>query len=317
MKKVLCTGSSGFIFSNFVRKATFEKSDYNLVSIDACKEPNALNNIYMNRGHVFHIGNITDRQFIDVIFELERPDIVIHGAAESFVDSAIKDASNFVQSNVAGTQILLDASVKWGVEKFIYISTDEVYGQLSSESEISWKEDASLAPRNPYAATKAAGEFLVKAANVTHGLRYNITRSCNNYGPRQQIRNFIPKSIVSILKNEKMPIYGKGTQLREWIHVEDNCKAILKILKDGVDNETYNISSGHEFSNIEVFHEICNILGRGNELIQFVNDRPGHDFRYSVDSSKLRNIGWKPDNKFKNGLYNTVSWYEKNPWFWR
>ena len=317
MKKVLVTGSGGFIFSNFIRRALYNKTEYTFVSIDLCKGPNVLNNIYANKGHKFYIGDVADRHFVNVIFELERPDIVIHGAAETFVDDSIKGADPFIHSNVFGTQVIIDACLKWKVERLIYISTDEVYGQLTSESDPAWKEDAVISPRNPYSASKASGELLVKAANQTHGLNYNITRCCNNYGPRQQTRNFVPKIIRSILKEESMPIFGKGAQMREWIHVDDHYLAIMTILNSGKINETYNISIGHKFSNLEVFHEICNIFERGHCLLNFVDDRPGHDFRYSVDSSKLRSLGWKPTFKFKQGLAHTCSWYDKNPWFWK
>lgn len=315
MKKVLVTGGGGFIFSNFIRKALYNKSDYSFVSIDLCKVPNALNNIYANKGHEFHIGDITDGHVVNVIFELERPDIVIHGAAESYTDDSISDATSFIRSNVLGTQVIIDACRKWNVERLIYVSSDNVYGQLLDENAAPWVEEAPLAPRNLYSASKAAGELLVKAAHQTHGLNYNITRSCNNYGPRQQTKNFIPKIIKNILMNEAMPVFGKGMQLREWIHVEDNCTAIMKILECGEPATTYNISSSHEFTNLEVFNEVCNIFGRGHSLLKFVDDKPGHDYRYAVDASKIRSLGWKPNYKFKQGLYNTCSWYEKNLWF--
>lgn len=311
-KKVLVTGSAGFIFGNFIRKALFNKSNYTFASIDRCDGPNAIHSIYSNKSHQFYPVDITSKHFVNMVFSIERPDIVIHGAAETFVDDAIADASGFITSNVLGTQVIVDSCVKWDVERLIYISTDEVYGQLKSETDSSWVESSPLAPRNPYSASKAAGELLVKAARETHGLKYNITRSCNNYGPRQHRRNLIPKIIKSILSNQEMPIYGKGMQLREWLHVEDNCSAIMKIMEFGGEDETYNISTGHEFTNLEVFHELCNIANRGHNLLNFVEDRPGHDYRYSTDSSKLRSLGWKPSYKFKNGLYQTFSWYEKN-----
>lgn len=321
-KKILVTGGAGFIFSNFIRKALYNKLNYQLATIDYCKSPNALNNIYSNRGHTFYVGDIADKHLMNVVFEVERPDIVIHAAAESFVDSAIADASSFVHSNVTGTQTVIDMCLKWKVERLIYISTDEVYGHLSSDADKSWTEDSPLAPRNPYSASKAAGELLVQAAHHTHGLPYNITRSCNNYGPRQQARNFIPKVIGSVLNQTKMPIYGQGMQSREWVHVEDNCDAIVTIIEQGKLNEIYNISSGHEFANIELFNEVCNIMKTeyqldGHNLATFVADRPGHDFRYSVNSDKLRALGWKPNWKFKKGLENCVNWYKANAWWFR
>ena len=315
--KILCTGSCGFIFSNFVRRVLFHNNDeYVIVSVDKVLLDKGINNIYGNKSHTMHIGDIADRHFMDTIFQLEKPDIVINGAAESFVDSSITDATPFVHSNILGTQVIIDMCLKHNVNKLIQISTDEVLGQLNEDDE-SWTEESPLNPRNPYSASKASAELMVQAANKTHGLKYNITRSCNNYGPRQPNRNLIPKIVYNIVNGLTVPIFDKGQQLREWIHVTDHCDAILHIIKNGNDNEIYNISSGHEFSNIEVFHEICNIIGRGNELLKFVSDRPGHDFRYSLNSTKLRELGWAPKIKFKDGLKTCVSWYQKNLWYLR
>ena len=264
---------------------------------------------------MFYIGDVADAHFINTIFTKEKPDIVIHGAAESFVDHSIEDAIPFIHSNVLGTQVITNACIRHNVERLIYISTDEVYGQLNNESETAWTEQSPLAPRNPYSASKAAGELIVQAAHVTHGLNYNITRCCNNYGPRQSTRNLIPKIIKHILQDKEVPIYGEGKQVREWIHVDDNCSAILTILNKAPPNEVYNISTGYEFSNLEIFHEICNIFEKGHNLLRFVPDRPGHDFRYANNSQKIKDLGWKPSYKFKQGLMNVCSWYEKNAWF--
>ncbi len=224
----------------------------------------------------------------------------------------------FVKSNVLGTQVLIDAAIKYKVSKFIYASTDEVYGSLNNEDEKSWTEESPLNPRNPYSATKASGELLVKAANISHGLDYIITRCCNNYGPRQPRRNLIPVLIANILENKECPIYGQGMQIREWLHVLDHCKAIKLLIEKGELNSIYNISSGQEYRNIEVFNEICNLMGKGNELLKFITDpRKGHDFRYSVNCDKLKNLGWKTDFKFKGvdgGLAHTINFYKNNQW---
>lgn len=315
MKKVAVTGSGGFIFSNFIRHAIYEKAPYTFVSIDKVRKSSVLDNIYFNKNHKFYIGDISDDHFVNVIFEAERPDIVINGAAESFVDASINNAKPFITSNILGTQVLIDASLKWGVEKFVQVSTDEVLGHLESENSPAWTEDAPLNPRNPYAASKASAELLVQAAHHTHGLNYIITRSCNNYGPRQDPEKFIPKVIKHILEGKKVPVYGAGMQIRDWMYVEDNCSAILKILSDGKNNEIYNISAGQELPNIEVFQRICNELGEGYNLIEFVKERPGHDFRYSIDSSKLRNLGWAPKYKFSEGIKLTINWLNNNKWF--
>lgn len=195
-------------------------------------------------------------------------------------------------------------------------NTDEIYGQLTSEEDPPWPETAPMNPRNPYSATKAAGELLVKAAHQTHGLNYNITRCCNNYGPRQDPEKFIPKIIKCVINNEKIPVYGQGRQVRDWLYVSDNCRAVLDILEKGTINETYNIAANQEYSNIEICQLVCNTLGKGHDLIEFVEDRPGHDFRYSVDCTKLKSIGWEPEFKFKQGLEETAKWYINNKsWF--
>lgn len=320
-KKVLITGTGGFIFSNFVRKAIYDqvKSDdrsYKFISVDKVTKTSVLNNIYQNKNHTFYIGDISDPHFINVLFEYERPDVVIHGAAESFVDDSLKDPNKFIQANVLGTQVLVNAAVKWGVEKFIYISTDEVYGQLEKDTDASWTEESPLNPRNPYSASKAAGELVVKAASYSYGLNYNITRSSNNYGPRQTSEKLIPKAIKCILNNEKIPIYGQGLQIRDWTYVADNCNGIMTVLEKGKPNEIYNISANQEFTNIEVIQSICNVMESGHSLISFIKDpRQGHDFRYSVDCTKLKTLGWKPSYKFKEGLADTIEWYQKNQWF--
>lgn len=317
-QKVLVTGSGGFIFSNFLRKAIFEKKPYDFISVDKVTKSSVLNNIYSNKNHTFYIGDIADDHFINVIFEYEKPDIVLHGAAETFVDDSLKYPNKFIHSNVLGTQVLVNAAVKWGVKQFIYVSTDEVYGQLLSDNAQPWKEDANLCPRNPYSASKAAGEFIVKAANSSFGLNYIITRSCNNYGPRQTSEKFIPKIIRCVLEDQKIPVYGQGLQMRDWMHVFDNCAAIMKILECGKNGETYNISSNQEFNNLEVVQMVCNVLGSGHNLISHIPDpRTGHDFRYAVDSSKIRSLGWDPQWKFKDGIKQTIDWYLNNKFFFK
>jgi dTDP-glucose 4,6-dehydratase len=314
-KKVLITGSCGFIFGNFLRKAVYEKLPYQLVSVDKVST-NALNSMYWNKNHIFHVADIRDQHIMDTIFQFEKPDIVIHGAAETFVDSSLSDPNSFVTSNVLGTQVIINCCVKHKVEKLIYISTDEVYGQLTDENEPAWKEDSPLNPRNPYSATKAAGELMVRAAHQSFGLIYNITRSSNNYGPRQTPEKLIPKAIKCVLHGEKIPLYGQGLQIRDWTHVYDNCAGVMTVLNKGAPNETYNIAANQEFPNVEVIQKICNAMGKGHELISFIPDpRTGHDFRYSIDSTKLKELGWKPNFKFREGIVNTVEWYMTNQWF--
>lgn len=321
-KKVLITGALGFIFSNFIRKAMYkqlhEKYPYTYCTVDKVAFDKTINNTYVNKnlgGSYF--ADVCDEHIMDKIFLFEKPSIVIHAAAESSVDQSIKDPNSFVKSNVMGTQVIINLCRKYNVEKLIYISTDEVMGALNSEKEAAWTETDPINPRNPYSASKMAGELLVKAAHETHGLNYLITRSSNNYGPRQTTNKLIPRAIECILNDKKIPVYGQGLQIRDWLYVDDNCSAILKLTDDKYVNETYNISANQEFSNIEVVQNICNLMNKGWDLIQFVEDRPGHDFRYSLDSSKLRATGWQPEKKFKDGLAMCINWYLSNPWWFR
>jgi dTDP-glucose 4,6-dehydratase len=278
--KILITGTCGFIFGNYVRKLVWDKKPYDVVSVDRVTA-NALNSMYLNTSHIFYPSDITDEHIMGIIFQREQPEIVIHGAAETFVDTSLKDPNSFVKSNVLGTQVIINCCVKYGVKKLIYISTDEVYGQLTDEKSPAWTETSPLDPRNPYSASKASGELLVRAAHATYGLIYNITRSSNNYGPRQLPEKLLPKAIKCILEGTKIPIYGQGTQIRDWTYVADNCTAINTILEKGEPNEVYNISAHQEFTNLEVIQAVCNAMGSGWDLISHIPDpRPGHDFRY-------------------------------------
>jgi dTDP-glucose 4,6-dehydratase len=314
--KLLCTGSGGFVISNFIRKVLKDSSAYQIVSIDKITNSGVLNTIYANKNHTLYIGDVADRHFVNIIFEAERPDIVIHGAAESFnYHSVMNESQKIILSNVLGTQVMTDAAVQWGVERFIYTSTDEVYGQLLSEDSPSWTEESQLNPRNAFSASKASGELIVKAAHESYGLPFNIIRSCNNYGPRQSSKNLIPSIISHILAGCEVPIYDQGMQIRSWIHVQDNCDAIIKIIEQAPLNEIYNVSAKQEFTNIEIFQQVANILGRGHNLLKFVKDRPWHDYRYSTTNDKIRAIGWEPKWKFKDGLNMAIQWYINNKWF--
>lgn len=314
MKKLLITGTNGFIFSNFVRKITYDKLPYKICSIDKITKGHP-NNIYQNKNHNFYIGNCADEHFIDVVFEHEKPDIVIHGAASSHVDDSIKNPNQFITDNVLATQVMVNAAVKHKVQKFIQVSTDECTGSLKQEDK-ALTEEAILNPRNPYSSSKASAELIVQAAHNTYGLAYNITRSSNNYGPRQTADKLIPKVIKCINNNEKIPVYGQGLQMREWTYVEDNCDAIIKVIEQGENNQIYNISSSQELHNIEIIQKICNIMGKGHDLIHHIipDPRPGHDFRYAISSEKIRKLGWSPKFSLTDGLENTVQWYLNNKW---
>lgn len=313
-KKVLITGSVGFIFSNFIRKAIYEKHPYVFVSVDRISRKNFLNSVYANKSHQFYLADILDQHVLDNIFAIENPDIVIHAAAETFVDTSIENPSLFATNNIVGTQNVINSCLRSKVNRLIYISTDEVYGQLKLEDS-PWSEEAPLKPRNPYSASKASGELLVRAASETYGLAYNIIRPSNNYGPRQTQEKFIPKVIKCILDKTPIPVYGQGLQCRDWTHVFDNCAGILHVMSRGQLNETYNISSCQEFSNIEVVHEVCKLMGGGDDLVKFVTDRPGHDFRYAIDTTKIKALGWTPGFKFRQGLANTVEWFQNNKFY--
>jgi dTDP-glucose 4,6-dehydratase len=313
MKRILVTGSCGFIFSNFMRKVMREGVPYTFISVDKVIAPYNQYNVKANRDHTFYMGDIADEVFINNVFMLEKPDIVIHGAAESFVDDSIKSAGPFIHSNVVGTQMMVDMALKYDVEKFIYISTDEVYGQTTPEAP-AWTEDTPMNPRNPYSASKAAGELMVRAAGETHHLPYIITRACNNYGPSQPPRNLVPRIIANTLRGKPVPIHGNGKNMREWLYVDDNCSALQLLMEKGVIGETYNIGSGFELANLEMVERIGKMLHKKPE-IAFMKDRAGHDFRYSVDCSKISALGWKPQHSFDEGLKKCVQWYLDNDWY--
>ena len=307
MKKILVTGTCGFIFSNFIRRMTYKYPQYNFIGVDKIVEECNSKNI--DNKYKLYIGDIADGHFMDKVFDIEKPDIVVNGAAESFVDNSIRKALPFMHSNILGTQIVIDMCLKYNVEKLIQISTDEILGQLVLPTDLPWTENSTINPRNPYSASKASAELLVKAANQTHGLNYIITRCCNNFGPRQHHRNLIPKIITSIINNEQIPIHGNGIQRREWLYVNDHCDAIMLLLEKGNLNEIYNIGSSFECSNLEMVYTICDMMKKGKELISFVKDRPGHDFRYSLDFYKIKQLGWEPKVPFMEGLDICINWY--------
>jgi len=311
--KVLITGSCGFIFSNFVIYA-LQNTKWDIVSIDKLTYAGSLLNVPQVKRHKLYLGDVCDYHFVKQVFEIEKPDIVIHAAAESHVDNSITDSHNFVTTNVTGTHSMLEAALKVHTpKKFINISTDEVYGSVEEGSSL---ETDMLEPRSPYSSTKASADLLGQSYHVTHGLPIITTRCSNNFGPRQHVEKFIPKTITNILTKQKIPLYGDGKNMREWIYVKDHFGALIAIVENGVPGEVYNISSGYEKQNIEVLQTIFEIMG-GEELLEYVDDRAGHDRRYSVDCSKLRALGWEPQYPFENALAHTVGWYRANTWSWR
>ena len=258
----------------------------------------------------FYKVDICNRKKIDCIFSKEKPDIVAHFAAESHVDRSINDASPFIETNIKGTQVLLDASRKYNVKKFIFISTDEVYGEIKNGK---FSEASPIKPNSPYAASKAAADLLAQAYIRTYNFPAIIIRPCNNYGPWQFPEKLIPVAIASILKGGKVPVYAKGQNVREWLYVDDCARGIMQIIKKGKIGEIYNLGSGIESKNLDTVKLILKYLGVSQTRFEFVKDRPGHDIRYSLNSSKAKKgLGWRPQVSFKEGLRRTVNWYLQN-----
>ena len=311
-QKVLITGSCGFVLSNLVRKIIYGKHPYDVVSIDKVNS-HSTNSMYWNKNHTFHIADCCDQHIIDTIFKFEQPDIVIHGAANTGVDRSFWDSNTFVNSNVLGTQTIINACLDHKVKKLIYISTDGVYGELTDEVQAPWTEESPTNPRNPYAATKLAGEPLVKAAHHARGLIYNIVRLSNSYGPYQTTEKLIPLTIKSLLEGATVPIYGQGRQIRSWTHAFDVNQGLITVLSQGVPNEPYNLSANQEMPNIVVVQKICSIMSKDIGTV-FYSPKTGHDFRRATNTDKLRQLGWAHGYKFKNGIVDTVNWYLDNKW---
>ena len=309
--KLLVTGGLGFVGSNFIRKLLTENNDYEVINIDAelfGADHKNLSEIKNSKKYHFEKGNITNKRFMEE--QIAKCDAVINFAAESFVDRSINDANPFLVSNIRGAFTILDIITKQK-KRMIQISTDEVFGSLSDGTAT---EMSKFNPSSPYAATKAAAELLVKSYSVTYDSDVIITRCTNNYGPRQFAEKLIPKTIILASQNRKIPIYGKGMNVRDWIYVDDHCDAVLLALLNGKTGESYNISANNEIDNITIVKKILKIMNKPEDLIEFVEDRPGHDLRYSLDSSKIsEKLEWKVKMSFEEGLKNTVQWYLDNP----
>ncbi|MGC9121302.1 MAG: dTDP-glucose 4,6-dehydratase, partial [Sulfurihydrogenibium sp.] len=305
--KILVTGGAGFIGSEFVRQAV--KQNHNVCVIDALTYAGDTERLKEVEPYItFYHADIRDYEELDSIFAKEKPEAVVHFAAESHVDRSILEPRAFLQTNIEGTFNLLELSKKYGVEKFINISTDEVYGELGEEGKFT--EETPLKPNSPYSVSKASQDMLGRAYYRTYGLPVITVRPSNNYGPWQYPEKLIPVVIVKALKNQPIPVYGTGKNVREWLYVSDCAEAVLTILEKGKIGEVYNVSSSEERRNIEVVKAILDILGKPHSLIEFVKDRPGHDYRYSTDSQKIyRELGWKAKTKFEEGLEKTVKWY--------
>jgi dTDP-glucose 4,6-dehydratase len=266
-----------------------------------------------NPRYQFVKGDVADRRLVERL--LGGVELVVHFAAETHVDRSINDPGSFLHSNVNGTFTILEAARKFDVKRFIHISTDEVYG--SAKGHVSFCEDDGLHPSSPYSASKAASEMYVQAYNKTYGLQTVTLRCTNNFGPRQFPEKFIPKMIIAILLGRKMPIYGSGMQVRDWIYVNDFCHAIEYVIEKGEVGAVYNVSAGNELPNLEIAKQVLKYLGKSVDMLEFVEDRPGHDFRYSLDSTRIRRLGWSPKYNLSDALKMTVEWYVKNEAWWR
>ncbi len=304
-KKVLITGSGGFVCGNLVRKVFKDKVPWSISSIDRIRDSNVYN-IYTNKDHSFYPVDINDRHILNCIFQTEKPDMVIHGAANMFGDDLIK-------TNVEGTQNVIDACLKWEVNRLVYLSSDKVNAYCHPSLGSPVLEIAPLNPRSLYAVSKTAAELLITVAHEKQGLQYQIIRPSNAYGPWQAKNSFIPKIIKGIIEKTPVQIFDQGNSLRDWIHVSDLCSAIIQIANNGAVNSIYNVSANQEYSNIEVFQHVCNAFGTGYDLIEFV--KRNDDTRYANNSNKLRDLGWNAEYKFKEGIAKTATWYSNNKWF--
>lgn len=315
--KLLITGGCGFIGSNFVRHILHKYPEYKVVNIDALTyagNPENLKDIKSNSRYSFVKCRIEDGNLVkDLVHDA---DCVVHFAAESHVDRSIMDAHPFLITNVIGTNVMLNAARDARIKRFIHISTDEVYGTLGDEG--IFTEETPLKPNSPYAASKASGDMLVRAYHETYGFPAIIVRPSNNYGHYQFPEKFIPLMITNLIDDKPIPVYGEGKNVRDWLFVEDNCKAIDAVLHKGRDGETYNIGGNAEMRNIDIAEKVLNIMGKNERLITFVKDRPGHDYRYALDNSKIiRELGWRPSADIEKLLEKTIGWYKDNEWWWR
>lgn len=324
MKTVLVTGGAGFIGSNFIHYM-LERYDYKIINLDLLTYAGNLKNLEGIENHLnytFVHGDIRDRALLEQLFREYEIDTVINFAAESHVDRSIDEPEVFLTTNIMGTQALLDTAKRhWNVEpdnrysrdykegtKFIQISTDEVYGTLGEKG--LFTEETPLAPNSPYSASKTSADLIVRAYYETYGMPVNITRCSNNYGPYQHIEKLIPLVITNCMQDKKVPVYGDGMQVRDWLYVEDHCSAIDTVLHKGKMGEVYNIGGNNEKANIEIVKLIINSLGKTEELICHIADRPGHDRRYAIDNTKITTeLGWKPKYTFKEGIEKTIDWY--------
>ena len=319
--KVLITGGAGFIGSNFIFHMRSAHPEYDLVCVDKLTYAGNLEtlaSVMEDAKFTFIKADIADRAAIYGIFEREKPDVVVNFAAESHVDRSIENPSVFLETNVMGTQVLLDASRKYEVKRYHQVSTDEVYGDLPLDRpDLFFTEQTPLHTSSPYSASKASADLLCNAYQRTYGMPITISRCSNNYGPYQFPEKLIPLMIANALNDKPLPVYGKGENVRDWLYVEDHCKAIDLIIHKGRVGEVYNIGGHNEMRNIDIVKLICKELGKPESLITYVTDRKGHDMRYAIDPTKIHNeLGWLPETKFADGIKKTIQWYLDNREWW-
>jgi dTDP-glucose 4,6-dehydratase len=313
-KIVLVTGGAGFIGSNFVRYLLENDFEFaNIIVMDSLTYAGHFDTMkdFIN-DIIFFEGDIRNRE--DCYKIMRNVDVVVNFAAESHVDNSIKNSSIFVETNVVGVQNLLQLSNEFGIERFVQISTDETYGSIPKNS---FREDDRLKPASPYSSTKASADLIALSYHKTFGLDVVVTRSANNFGPYQLPEKVIPLFITNLIEDKKVPVYGEGANIRDWIYVADNCGGIVTALKDGSAGEIYNIGCGQEMTNLELTNKILNYMGKDEDNIDYVEDRVGHDFRYSINTDKIRKLGWRPIKQFDYDLLHTVEWYKDNENWWK
>ena len=320
--KVLVTGGAGFIGGNFVHHMVNKYPDYQIVNLDLLTYAGNLETLKPvedKPNYKFVKGDIADEAFIMDLFEKEKFDVVVNFAAESHVDRSIEDPGIFVQTNVMGTRVLLDASRKFGVKRYHQVSTDEVYGDLPLDRpDLFFTENTPIHTSSPYSASKASADLFVLAYHRTFGTPVTVSRCSNNYGPYHFPEKLIPLMIANALADKPLPVYGKGENVRDWLYVEDHCKAIDLIIHNGKVGEVYNVGGHNEMKNIDIVKLICKELGKPESLITYVTDRKGHDMRYAIDPTKIHNeLGWLPETKFADGIKKTIQWYLENQKWWK
>ena len=315
--KYIITGGAGFIGSNYLHYVVNKYKEDFFICLDALTYAGNYDNIKDLEGkenYKFVKGNITDRSFVYKLFEEERPDYIINFAAESHVDNSIKDPEIFLRTNIIGTEVLMDACLKYGIKRYHQVSTDEVYGDLPLDKpELKFTENTPIHTSSPYSTSKASADLLVMAYHRTYGLPVTISRCSNNYGPYQFPEKLIPKVISNALQNKKIPVYGTGKNVRDWIHVHDHNVGVDLIVRNGKDGEVYNLGGHSERDNLTIVKTILKEMGKSEDLIEFVEDRKGHDLRYAIDSNKVeKELGWKREYSFEEGIKETINWYLNN-----